>query len=419
MNHTRSALRVLCAPAHYFMDGKEGGSEPLWAHEIVRTVALLSSQVVAVTGYVIAGDLPENVRVVSVGGKRGDNFLSAAIAARFVARYSVAAIREFWMMKPDIVHHVLPFGLGQTFNPLLLFLGDRPFVVGPVQGHSYRAHFEQMSLGGVKTNQGATTRAPLANRIAARLGSILTILNTHLLKRADIVVAITQEAADALPDEIERDKVVIIPPGVDTKRFSIRQERSGERLELLSVGYLLKRKRIDTVLRAVRRLLERDREVRLTMAGDGPEREALMCLATELGIREYVRWLGFIPNSEVGRVYREGDVFVSGSEHEGLATAYLEALSSGLPLVLAENSGSRSIAAMGAPARVVQCGDDEAMCRAIMDLAPDRVAVEKERLVAREFVEGRFDWAVIGERYVEAYQAAIKRRDVGHRARRA
>lgn len=393
------------------MDGGKGGSEPLWAHEIVREAASRFASVTAVTGYVESPNLPANVRTVTTGLRRDENFLAASVAAKFTLQCGAAAIREFIARRPDIVHHILPFGLEQTFNPLQPFLGNTPLVLGPVQGESYKKHFEQISLGGVETKQGASTAQPLSNRLAAAAAPVLATLNRTLVRRADAVVAISDEAASFLSHFIDERKLFVIPPGVNTARFALRGSHTGSRIEVVTVGYLLKRKRVDVILRAINELLRRGTDVRLTIAGTGPEQDFLTSLADELQLpAQSIRWLGFIPNSEVARVYQEGDIYVSASEHEGLPTAYLEAMSCGLPLVCCDNPGAR--AAITSPLRgtIVRQEDAVAMAGAILEYGSDRGRLERRANDLRNDVATTYDWSTIGERYANVYDSAFKKR---------
>ena len=401
--------RLLCAPAGFRLDGGEGGSEPLWAHELVREAACRAAAVSAVCAYSIATRLPANVRLIEVGWRSGENFLAASVQARFSFQYALAAARLMARERIDLVHHVLPFSPDQSINLTLPLLGKRAFVVGPVQGAAYQKHFEQISLGGVDTKQDASTKPPFSNRIAGMVAPLLRTFNHAIFRRADAVVAISQESAAVIAAMCDRAKIVVIPPGVDTKAFALRTSRVQTTIELLTAGYLLKRKRIDVVLRALRRLLDAQYPVRLTVAGDGPEREALLALAHELRLGPAVRWIGFVPNREMPRVYAEADVFVSASEHEGLATVYLETLACGIPLVATSNPGSRAVITNEVRGRLVAQYDDAALAQAVQAVAPDRATIERRRDRVRDGVAEAYDWSSVGARYARVYDDALAR----------
>jgi hypothetical protein len=405
-----SDAHILCSPASYVLDGEKGGSEPLWAHNIVREIGKRARSVTAITGYVESARLPPNVKIVTVGGRPGENFLAASVAARFTLQAGAAAIKEFLARRPAVFHHILPFGLGQTFNPIQPILGNTPLVVGPIQGESYRRHFEQISLGGIETKQRASTSQPLSNRLAAAAGPLLRELNRRFVRRADAIIAVSEEAVAFLSGTIDPAKLHVIPPGVDTATFSARPPHESEEVVLITAGYLLKRKRIDVVLRALAALRDRGTRLRLLVAGDGPEREALRELAGELGVQDQVEWLGFIENRALAPIYHRADVYVSASEHEGLPTAYLEAFSTGLPLVCADNAGSRAVITEPERGVIVPQEDHEAMAGAISRYTNSRPQLEKMAAHVREVAASQYDWSVIGDRYAAVYEKAALHR---------
>ena len=87
-------------------------------------------------------------------------------------------------------------------------------------------------------------------------------------------------------------------------------------------------KRYDLLIRAFSRLRSSGLDVELVIAGDGPERESLERLCSELQITDRVRFLGDV--EDLQPVYTNLDVFALTSDTEGLPMALLEAMSYGL-----------------------------------------------------------------------------------------
>ena len=71
---------------------------------------------------------------------------------------------------------------------------------------------------------------------------------------------------------------------------------------------------------------------RLTLVGDGPERQALESLATDAGLRDCVRFEGFRSDPLV--FMRRASIFALPSRFEGMPNALLEAMAAGLPSVV-------------------------------------------------------------------------------------
>ena len=131
-------------------------------------------------------------------------------------------------------------------------------------------------------------------------------------------------------------RLVLAPLGVDTSRFApVGGKRHGiasdsrERPVVLNVGSLYPVKGQMDVLRAFARVSDAE----LVIVGVGPKRGALDRLATRLGLRDRIRWLGAVPHEQLPAVYRSATVFVQGSRHEAQGMALLEAAACGVPVV--------------------------------------------------------------------------------------
>ena len=136
--------------------------------------------------------------------------------------------------------------------------------------------------------------------------------------------------------------------GVDTRRFSAGgypEFRNAKRIQLgipedawvvLTVGELNKRKNQKVLLRAVS-LLD-DKNTHLVLCGRGDRREKLEQLASRLGIRDRVHFLGY--RLDIPEMYRMADCFAFPSLQEGLPFALMEAMQSGLPIVASRIRGT-------------------------------------------------------------------------------
>jgi glycosyltransferase involved in cell wall biosynthesis len=131
------------------------------------------------------------------------------------------------------------------------------------------------------------------------------------------------------------DRIVPLRNGVDLQRFSLLDKDAAraalglDAFTLLSVGQLVPHKGHDIAIRALPQLPD----VKLLVAGSGPDRERLEQLARELGVSERVRLVGPVPQTELRNYYNAADLLVLASEREGWANVLLESMACGTPVV--------------------------------------------------------------------------------------
>jgi len=192
-------------------------------------------------------------------------------------------------------------------------------------------------------------------------------------------------------------EAVYIPGvGIDTGRFAVKVDRSAKRAELgipedafllVSVGELNTNKNHGAVIRAMVSVCQSDPKAHYCLVGIGALDESHRALAAELGIEQNIHFLGF--REDIPEIYAASDAFAFPSIREGLGVAAIEAMAAGLPLVVADNRGTRDYATGGDNAFVCAHDDVSAFAEAISALVRSeelcRKMGEKNALLARRF----------------------------------
>jgi glycosyltransferase involved in cell wall biosynthesis len=93
----------------------------------------------------------------------------------------------------------------------------------------------------------------------------------------------------------------------------------------------------------LRALADSDQRWRLSIVGDGPERDRLQLLARDLGVESRVTWHGLVPNA--GRLFAAFDAFVLSSRTEGTPISLLEAMHAEVPIVATRVGGVPDVVA--------------------------------------------------------------------------
>ncbi len=190
----------------------------------------------------------------------------------------------------------------------------------------------------------------------------------------DLFLCRSQSLADALSSKgVDPTRIRLNYTGVPVPQQS-RQPSTGRPLRLLQACRFLAKKGLDTTLNAVAILHREGHDVRLTLAGDGPEGPALHSLAATLGLQGVVTFTGFLTPQELNQLYREQDIFLHPSrttargDREGIPNALLEAMAYGLPVVSTRHSGIPEAVTHGETGWLINHSEPVELARAISEL---------------------------------------------------
>jgi len=195
------------------------------------------------------------------------------------------------------------------------------------------------------------------------------------------------------------------------ERSALRAEAGlGEEPVVLFVGRLIPLKQVDTLLRAFSSVVK-GRPARLVVLGDGPIRPELESLAAALGIAEQVCFRGFLAPEELPKWYAMSDLFVLPSSDETWSVVVLEALASGLPVVVTKLVGCYAdVVVNPAVGTVVPPCDATALAAAMagrLDCTISREKVAEAWAPVRE----KMRYPVLAEQMVKTLRRAVGQAD--------
>jgi glycosyltransferase involved in cell wall biosynthesis len=157
---------------------------------------------------------------------------------------------------------------------------------------------------------------------------------------------------------------------------------------LVSAGALVGHKDHETLINAMPLVARAFPDVRLLVAGEGALRPQLEAQIAALGLQQAVRLLGH--RTDVPRLIRAADVYVSSSWSEGLGTSVLEALACGTPVAATVAGGVPEMVKPGVTGHLVPNRDPEALAEAIIASLRNREAAHAMAARGRKLVETRF-----------------------------
>ncbi len=240
----------------------------------------------------------------------------------------------------------------------------------------------------------------------SRLFDLAAPLLRRVARRIDVRVAVSR-AAEAFAEARLGDGFRIVPNGADVERFSGADPAdlpAGRRL--LFVGRLDPRKGFPMAVRAFGMLAGRFEDLRLVVAGEGPDREAVFDLPP--AVRARVHFAGQVPHDDLPSYHAAADVFVAPSVGgESFGVVLVEALAAGLPVVASDIAGYREVLRDGVEGILIPPSDPAALAGAVARLLEDPgLAGRLGR--AGTARAGEFSWDVVTARLEAVYREVAR-----------
>jgi phosphatidylinositol alpha-1,6-mannosyltransferase len=225
-------------------------------------------------------------------------------------------------------------------------------------------------------------------------------------KQATCILADARYTAQRAEGFFQRP-IRVLPSGTDPERFRpdaakraiLRRKLSfaEDDIVLLNVAALEERKGVGRVIESLPQIRAQNPNIRYLILGDGPEKPALQKRVSELELSPYVTFAG--TTADLSPYYNAADIFVMLPDSEAGSVACLEAMASGLPVVVSDTGGFREVVD-DTSGRVidVDTGNQSGIARAILELG-DRGLRQSLGAAGRQRVETAFSWRRIGEQF--------------------
>ena len=113
-----------------------------------------------------------------------------------------------------------------------------------------------------------------------------------------------------------------------------------------------------------------------------------------------------MPRDEIARCYAAAHVFVLPSYNEGMSVALLEAMASGLPVIVTPTGGTEELVEPGVNGLIFEWSDVDALTRHVRSLAQNRALARRMGAASRART-GRFTWQAAGDRYLEMFEQIV------------
>lgn len=256
----------------------------------------------------------------------------------------------------------------------------------------------------------ATFHAKIPETLMSRsIVKVVTPYMKSVLKYFHLYTAVSASATE-YARSLTDDPIAIVPNGIDLSAYKQPAKRpnpSGLK-SILYIGRLERRKGLKYLLQAYKLLSTADPNVRLIIAGDGPDREKLELLAEDLQLPN-VEFLGYISEAQKHELLATSDLFCSPAVFgESFGIVLLESMATGLVTVAGNNSGYRDLMAGIGALSIVNPRDPEEFARRLQLLLSEPALRKLWQSWATDYVQ-QFSYKNIVDEYEKLYGQIMRR----------
>lgn len=234
--------------------------------------------------------------------------------------------------------------------------------------------------------------------------NFLKPLVIFIWKRAAFVVANSSGLKDLALESNSGQKIEVIYNGVNIERFRPNEYvKDKQKFIIVSTSRIIARKGIGYLIEAVAKLIFHYPHLRLNIIGEGNEEENLKKLAKNLKLENQIKFLGRVSYENIAKHYQEADIFVLPSLNEGMSNTMLEALASGLPLVVTDTGGTKELVVDGGNGFIIKMENSDDIAKKIETFLKDKELTRKMGENSRRKAE-EMSWKSVAEKYFEIYK---------------
>jgi glycosyltransferase involved in cell wall biosynthesis len=276
-------------------------------------------------------------------------------------RRDAAAIRSLRRLlrerRPHVLHtHTAKAGATGRLAALLAGRARPPAILHTFHGHVLSGYF------------------------SPRRERVFRTIERALARGASTLIAVSEEVRDDLVTMrvAPAERIAVVPYGFDLSALGGDDGRAARRAELglddgtFVVGFagrLTAIKRPLDLVRTLAAVRQEGVDASLVVVGDGPERTHVEVLASQLGVADRCRLVGY--RRDMREWYSAFDAFLLVSQNEGTPVVAIEALAAGRPVVATDAGGTRTVVEHGRSGYLERVGDTTALAARLAELARD------------------------------------------------
>ena len=225
------------------------------------------------------------------------------------------------------------------------------------------------------------------------------------MRRVNVVTAVSEAAASDARWVSRRNQVEVLPNGINPDDWT-QATPADDEIHVVSVMRLTQKKNPHDLIRAIPEILTGTGDlppVRFTVVGEGPERQNLERLVSDLALQHCVDLVGYKPRPAINDLMQQASLFVSPCSNEAFGVALLEARCAGLPVVAMNHGGTGDVISHGKQGFLAN--DHRELVDHTIKVINDRALRKRLIQECRDDVD-RFSWSTVIDHHVRVYAHA-------------
>jgi len=215
------------------------------------------------------------------------------------------------------------------------------------------------------------------------------------------------------------ERVVAFPWGANIRKYTPLEEKTESLIRgqlgwgrgdfvLLSTRSWSEIYGVDNLAAAFVQAVKKQPNLRLLMLGDGPLAEDIKRIFSQGGVSDCVHFPGLITQEALPDYYRAADLYISSSHSDGTSISLLEAIASGVPVLLTDIPSNKEwVISPGEFGWLYENGNVDSLAQGILHAYDNREALPAMGRAARQTAEAKADWELNFPRLFEAYKIAL------------
>lgn len=234
----------------------------------------------------------------------------------------------------------------------------------------------------------------------------LFILEKRMYRNADKIITISEDTKKILIEiyNIAPSQIELIPCGVDIKKFKKNEKIKKLRNSLLFVGRLDKRKGIDFLIETIPLIKKRVSDIKLFIIGKGKIRKKTKKFVRDNDLESNIRFLGFVPDSQLPKWYNCCQLTVVPSVFEGFGLTAIESLACETPVIGTNVDGIRSIIKNNKNGILVEYDNKKELTAQIVKLLNNSILRKEFSKEGSKTIRENFNWDKIALKTMEVYK---------------